>query len=686
MSTAWGSLARLLKEGDPYGRDIPPSVEAPTEEEPRSTWGRRREFPLSVIDERDVVAELEAVLRSSEPRMRRWLFNTWNANRQDLKFSELATAFDAGQFYLPDSTLRAWRTRYAEVVADEWAPQWRSVNERGASVMATAFPDIDSNPEYLFSLQNSLDDWVSQRSAEFIRDMMDVETRALNAVIQRHVVDVPMAPAELARLLRPLVGLTERQALGVSNYYDKLRADGVSETEARRLANQMAASRMASRANVIARTETASAYNFGTFYSMKGAIDSGDLGEDIVTKVWYTQLDERVCFPTFQPVDAPGGQRPIGDLKPDDVICATGGEAQEVTAASKKPWRGRLVCVFTSHGEFFAATDDHPVLANSEWKAAGDLVVDDVLDSREHERSEIIALLHLRIGDAGDAPSKSLQVLIADSTTGLVMPIGAVSLNTNASLHDGEVDVPVANRMLCDIRDPSIIQGRRHGEFETCRTSISGVALAGAKTSIGRRDLAKAFTTLVALDDTRHTPASLGAEMPVQVFLSAKALAAALAIDVDGVNGTASSAANGVAISIAACYAELFEAHRANLDKTRRLASASQRAELGLAVQREGLLAMRALVSELHASTWHDVVSLIGATEIDVVDITTETGTFYAGGLLVHNCPFCGPLHGQTIEMDGTFPGRTKLVPASFVPPAHPQCRCVVLYEIEDAD
>ncbi len=43
-------------------------------------------------------------------------------------------------------------------------------------------------------------------------------------------------------------------------------------------------------------------------------------------------------------------------------------------------------------------------------------------------------------------------------------------------------------------------------------------------------------------------------------------------------------------------------------------------------------------------------------------------------------CPFCGPLHGRIIGLDETFPGNTKTLPATFVPPAHPQCRCVVLY------
>ena len=43
-------------------------------------------------------------------------------------------------------------------------------------------------------------------------------------------------------------------------------------------------------------------------------------------------------------------------------------------------------------------------------------------------------------------------------------------------------------------------------------------------------------------------------------------------------------------------------------------------------------------------------------------------------------CPFCGPLHEQVIGMEETFPGLTTRLPNVLVPPAHPSCRCIVLY------
>ena len=49
-------------------------------------------------------------------------------------------------------------------------------------------------------------------------------------------------------------------------------------------------------------------------------------------------------------------------------------------------------------------------------------------------------------------------------------------------------------------------------------------------------------------------------------------------------------------------------------------------------------------------------------------------------------CEICGGLDGVTIDMDADFDFYTKLaVPANptikRVPPAHPSCRCAVMYE-----
>lgn len=49
-------------------------------------------------------------------------------------------------------------------------------------------------------------------------------------------------------------------------------------------------------------------------------------------------------------------------------------------------------------------------------------------------------------------------------------------------------------------------------------------------------------------------------------------------------------------------------------------------------------------------------------------------------------CYWCGPLHDVVVGMETTFPGKTKRVPNTFAPPAHPNCRCVLLYEFQELE
>ena len=45
-------------------------------------------------------------------------------------------------------------------------------------------------------------------------------------------------------------------------------------------------------------------------------------------------------------------------------------------------------------------------------------------------------------------------------------------------------------------------------------------------------------------------------------------------------------------------------------------------------------------------------------------------------------CSHCGPLHRQVVGMEQTFPGATPRVPNTYTPPAHPSCRCGLIYEV----
>ncbi len=46
-------------------------------------------------------------------------------------------------------------------------------------------------------------------------------------------------------------------------------------------------------------------------------------------------------------------------------------------------------------------------------------------------------------------------------------------------------------------------------------------------------------------------------------------------------------------------------------------------------------------------------------------------------------CAFCAGLHGSQVGLEETYPGGTKLIENTYVPPAHPLCNCVIFYVMQ---
>lgn len=112
-----------------------------------------------------------------------------------------------------------------------------------------------------------------------------------------------MSPGELARVIRPCIGLTERQAQANLRYYnsikEQMRKDHPRMKEetivrrARDKALKYAEKQHRYRAETIAQTELAEAYSAGAHNGIIQAQEKGYIGH--VRKVWVTARQENVC-------------------------------------------------------------------------------------------------------------------------------------------------------------------------------------------------------------------------------------------------------------------------------------------------------------------------------------------------------------------------------------------------------
>ena len=142
--------------------------------------------------------------------------------------------------------------------------------------------------------------WLQTHGVELVTQLSDASKKAIANIIHRWQGEL-MRPREMAQQIRPLIGLTERQAQANANFrekiYERYRERGADKNTAAERADK-AALKYASkqhrqRAETILHTELAHAYNRGAFIGVQRAISNGFMGR--CEMIWKTSGTNRVC-------------------------------------------------------------------------------------------------------------------------------------------------------------------------------------------------------------------------------------------------------------------------------------------------------------------------------------------------------------------------------------------------------
>jgi len=130
-------------------------------------------------------------------------------------------------------------------------------------------------------------------SANLIRGISDESKRAVRRLIFNGIRD-GVAPRDTARLLKLVLGLSERQALAVATRRNGSVAGGVSVAQADRQARRYAERLLRDRAENVARTETMFASNRGQQLLWTQMRDEGVVSAEMGQR-WLTTPDDRLC-------------------------------------------------------------------------------------------------------------------------------------------------------------------------------------------------------------------------------------------------------------------------------------------------------------------------------------------------------------------------------------------------------
>lgn len=233
-----------------------------------------------------VLRKLRRFLDTKEPDLVYFLVNLWNAQGKAITFKELREAILTGDLTL--EYLEEWRQDYSKFVVEHLQPAWQEAMKAAVEELEKKYPEWYFNP-----MADGILEWTEARGAEFVTSVTENQMMGLRAVVQQAAVMNQLNVDQLARAIRPMVGLYWQQSVANMNYYKKLIESGIKEQKALDLSLRYSARQIRYRGYLISRTELAFSYNKGYFEGIKQAQKAGYMGQAV--KVWCTAEDERTC-------------------------------------------------------------------------------------------------------------------------------------------------------------------------------------------------------------------------------------------------------------------------------------------------------------------------------------------------------------------------------------------------------
>lgn len=247
--------------------------------------------PHTITNER-----LKALLEQEEPKAVHFLVRLWRKQSGDITYQELREMVLSGE--IDSAIIQQWYDEYSRFVVSDLMPLWRVMAVESAQSITERRPAFVFNPGAEEAAR-----FTAAHGAELVTNCTKQQIEAIRAMVHRATAVQDITVDELARMIRPTIGLYKGQAVANLNYYRTMRNDlreafphmraATVEKRARAAAVKYAEAQHRYRAMMIARTELSFGFNVGEYNGIKQAQAQGLIGA--VEKQWVTADDERVC-------------------------------------------------------------------------------------------------------------------------------------------------------------------------------------------------------------------------------------------------------------------------------------------------------------------------------------------------------------------------------------------------------
>lgn len=235
--------------------------------------------PLLPDNLRDVMV---AYTSSKEPSVKAWAREMWGKMASDLTQAEVQAIIDMGGLTLP---VAARNNALLDELLAKIEPRWSDTMRAAASL-------LPPNTRELLTAE-VIQEWAKRRREVVLSGFTDAQNRSIRALIDHHSAVQPLDQRALAAILRPAMGLTEKQTTHLIKLRAQFAAEGSTGDTLDLRTTRAASALQRKRAEMVARTELASAWNGGVQVTMERAVEAGAF-EGKVVKVWRAQRG-KVC-------------------------------------------------------------------------------------------------------------------------------------------------------------------------------------------------------------------------------------------------------------------------------------------------------------------------------------------------------------------------------------------------------
>jgi hypothetical protein len=237
-----------------------------------------------VITDMTNIARVHRYIRKNEADIISPVKKLWNSQGEIINPDTAAKAIQKGG--VPSEWRDPWNEMIRAFVGEDLVSEWiRTITTAGEGV-AKKINKIERKQFAFSNTAISVKKWTDLNGGKLIVDLSEAAYGSIHALLQHQIAVMGVtSPYVLAQRLKPLVGLTKREALAVARFELSLAEEGVSTSAAAAQTQKYAEFLHKNRAARIARTELSNSYNFGQFDSLKQAGMAGELPGE-VEKTW----------------------------------------------------------------------------------------------------------------------------------------------------------------------------------------------------------------------------------------------------------------------------------------------------------------------------------------------------------------------------------------------------------------